>query len=62
MRITNPTDSIHRPARDAVQALIRLHSPDGFDIPMWLERLIIIAYQNGRYDEACSETIAAAID
>jgi hypothetical protein len=62
VKILKPNYRIPQPSRESARVLIHECSPAGFVIPPWMEELVIVAYQNGRYDEACAETVAAALD
>jgi hypothetical protein len=64
VRIKEPTEKIPRPSHDSLRELIQEHAPEklNYVIPPWLLNLVITAYQNGRYDEACAETFAMALD
>jgi len=59
MVIRKPSDQVPRPSPEGIQALLRVFAPAGYEVPLWVEELIVVAYQNGRYDEACAETISA---
>lgn len=48
-RVPTPTDA-------AATSLAAELAPPGTEIPAWVIEAIIVAYQNGRYDEACEET------
>jgi hypothetical protein len=56
MRFSEPNDQIPKPTKQTIVAMIRRYQPEG-DIPEWMIKLITVAYQNGRYDEASSETM-----
>lgn len=61
MTIKEPSDRISKPTANAVRELIRKFAPAGDTIPKWLENLVIVAYQNGRYDEASAETFDMSV-
>ncbi len=44
---------------EAARALVDALEPADSPFPEWLVTLVQVAYQNGRYDEACAETVEA---
>ncbi len=62
MNISKPNSKLPKPSVTSVRALISEFTPVKDTIPEWLMDLVVVAYQNGRYDEACAETIAMAFD
>ncbi len=61
MYIREVSKTIPHPTNQAAKALISARAPNGFVTPEWLVNLVVIAYQNGRYDEASSETFDASL-
>lgn len=66
MHIKKAVDRIPRPTEAGIEkliaAVIQEHTTPGYLVSAAkLHELVIVAYQNGRYDEACEETRAAVI-
>ncbi len=57
--ITKLHNRIPKLTDEAVCALVDALEPADSPVPEWLVTLVQVAYQNGRYDEACSETVEA---
>lgn len=59
MHIKKKTNEVPAPSKDAVKRLAGSFAPPGTLVPDWVMEAMIVAYQNGRYDEACAETFDA---
>lgn len=58
--IRKVSSNVPKPNSTHVLELLVSLAPKDADIPEWMINAFIIAYQNGRYDEACAETFSAA--
>lgn len=56
MHIRKRSPRVPTPTAAAATSLATDLAPPGTEIPPWVVELVIVAYQNGRYDEACEET------
>ncbi len=59
--IKKRSDRIPALPLEAAYELFVAHAPAGTVIPQWMIEVAVVAYQNGRYDEASAETMREAL-